>query len=712
MKITHRSKLLPRGYATLLTTLSLSLAIMAFAIGAFRETRQAHRVQSLNQVKIDYGQKERAFLRALLHVTPNAIMNGMMRNSGSTISTPARPLNWPDILQAALNDASVDQALTADPAVRTNLSISANVISANTGDSTFSILNPTSGAPTGLITAPDGSGNLVMSDTANRPASTASLKLPPQMQLTSGFTPSNIHPFISLDKRIAGGSGPGVDTPFSVLPYPKIAFNYNAQGDTFLARRNWWAFTVNFGANTAAATGIAPSPRTYVLSIYEVPSQLAVSSAAGTTTSLGQFADGTNWSSRNISVNGNLYADQARIEDISQVGSVASRQRATLGATGTSSGQTIGGTTERRNADAISSNPSVLFPFSSSSDSGLVSFLAINRGFSYFDYFAALTDDGRPRRGNPNSINANSAGVNNTKDRLGPTAWDTYSIAAAQTAMRVEITETLASNNQLPTVLHITARTNGGTSSTRQRVERGPNPDSLWRAPGQGQGTPSPGSPWPVSPAGDDWFVQSQVLSPSIARPCITLDLTVLQQFLTTIGADGVDINNSIWIGPNHRSVQNANTTNPPSRPTAISTDSDMTLLITNSDNLTQFTNGLSIITPLRVYFADDLNSVEVLPTPPGETAPFFNPVSVSAPEKRFGVQNVSPAVNLGGRVAFLPQNTPPSSGTVINPLDIRDGATNNVKTNIQANLTGITKLSELPPISPMNWLTVIEEIK
>ena len=77
MKITNCSIQPKRGYAVLMTTLSLALTIMVFAITAYRGTRQAHRVQASKQVKLDYSQRERAFLRALLDVAPNAMMKGL-----------------------------------------------------------------------------------------------------------------------------------------------------------------------------------------------------------------------------------------------------------------------------------------------------------------------------------------------------------------------------------------------------------------------------------------------------------------------------------------------------------------------------------------------------------------------------------------------------------------------------------------------------------
>lgn len=671
MKIRNRSKLPKRGYAALFTTLSLSLTIMAFAITAFRETRQSHRIQSVNQVKLDYSQKERAFLRALLHVVPNKVMGGMMPNARNNAADYA----WPAIFEEALAQAQTDQSL--DPNLQSSLGISANVVSANTGDATF--------LPAGMITAPNGSRHFALDDVDwNRPSN---LNLPPRMRYVGGGGGRRrSHPIVSLNKTVRGSSA-----PFEEMPYPEIAFGYAEQGATFIARRNWWAFTVNFGATTAATTGIAPSPRTYLLSIYEVPSQLAVSSA-GATTSLGKFDGGTDWDPSKISISGNIYADRARIEDLSQVGSVASRRGFEMGASAPS-GQLIGGLKERRELQATTGT---FYPFSSSSDSGLVSFTPINRGIDFFDFFAGETDQGLPNPSNPSNIDSVD---NSVRRRIGPTGWDHYSLGATQTAMRVEIGTVVANNNQLPTRLYIETKDNNGADTVRQRCTR----NQAWRVPGQG--TFNSTTSWPYSPEGDRWFAQSEVLPNG--RPCITLDLEKLPDFLNEIGMDDVTINNSIWIGPNHTATDGTE----PRKPSFPSATDDMALLIRKSENLSAYTNGLTIITPLRVYFADNFNDVPT--TPPagsGITGDWYPPVSVYAPEKRFGIQDTSGRIELAGQIGYLPTE---GTASDVHPLDLKDGGTDSVDPNaIEAELSGINRIEDLPPVNSMNWLTVIEEIR
>lgn len=687
MKISNCSRLPKRGYATLFTTLTLSLTVMAFAFSAFRETKQAHQVQSVNQVKLDYSQKERAFLRALLDIVPNKIMGGMMPDAASPSNIDN--YGWSQIFTDALAQAQTDMAL--DPAIRDDLGISVNVISANTGDSDF--------LANGLVTAPDGSGHFVFPDTEG--ARPANLPLPPRMEFDGGGTGTGVrsrtHPIISFNKRIRNQSD-----FFTEMPYPEISFGYAEQGTNFIAKRNWWAFTLNFGANTEAVTGIAPNPRTYLLSVYEVPSQLAVSSS-GTTTSLGEFDSGQAWDPENISISGNIYADRARIEDLNRVGAVASRRGVELGETAPS-GQSVGGLIERRElrATADSATSSTFYPYSSSSDSGLVSFTPINRGEDFFDYFGAATDEGLPRPSDPRIITPPNPDI---ARRIGPTGWDNYSVAATQTAMRVEVSLVVAEDTQIPTRILVETKDNNGATTVRQRCTSG----VAWNAPGQEANTVP--DRWPLSPAGDDWFVQTQILPNG--RTCITLDLEKLPGFLAQIEMDDVAINNSLWIGPNYTATEIADAGVPPRKAPFPSNNDDMALLITGSTDLSAYTNGLSIVTPLRIYFADNFNDVPT--TPPagsGITEDWFPPVSVYAPEKRFGIQNTSGIIDVSGQIGYLPTNIDTTS-EVLHPLDLKDGGTDSVVSgNIKATLNEIQRVEDLPPINSMSWLTVIEEIR
>ncbi|MGJ8725761.1 MAG: hypothetical protein ACSHYB_14470 [Roseibacillus sp.] len=689
MKTSNRSKFHKGGYAALLTTISLSITIMAFAMTAFRETRQSHVVQARNQVKLDYSQKEKAFLRSLLHIVPNYAMQAMMKDSWGSRGT----LDWDSIFDQALTQARIDQSL--DPAMNADLGISVTAVSSNTGDASFNSKK--------FVSSPNGNGRYALQDSnGSRNAPDGSpLNLPPRMRyIGGGGRRSGWNPIISLNKRLNNSS-----PLYTEMPYPEIAFGYAQQGSNFIAKRNWWAFTVNFGAETAAVTGIAPTPRTYVLSIYEVPTQLAISSA-GATTSLGEFSGGTSWSPANIDIAGPIYSENAEIADTTSVGVVASRKGISLSSTAPT-GQKIGGLTERRELQATTAD-STFYRFSSASESGYVAFTPINRDIDFFDYFADTTFAERTT-----GYYAENDTSGNTSHRdyftghydqnsVNETSWSTYSIGARQTQMQVEVARTRTGSQQ-PDRLFVTARFNGDSQSRRQRTSRGNGNSYWWKSAGQ-DGVAAGGNSWPRTPDGDDWFIQDGILPNG--RPCLTLDLEKLPGFLNQITADDVTVNNSIWIGANY----GYGTVDKPSHP---SLDTDIALLITKSEDLSAYTNGLTIITPFRVYFADNFNDIPVTPAPSGATldanGDWYPPVSVYAPEKRFGIQNTSGNIEVAGQIGYLPTN---DASATVNPLDLKDGGTDTMTpSSIKAQLKGISKEEDLPPVSSMNWLTIIEEI-
>ena len=687
MKTCNRSKFHRSGYAALLTTISLSLTIIAFAITGFRETRQSHRVQIRNQVKLDYNQKEQAFLRSMLDIVPNYAMRAMMANSTANSNT----LDWNAIFNQAMTQASTDRGLaTTDYGA---LNITATSLSANTGDANFD--------PRQFVVSPNGSGLFVLPDTD--PVRLAPngdvLDLPAQMSFfNGGGGSSNSHPIVNFNKKLSSTS-----PLYTKMPYPDIAFGYSQQGANFIAKRNWWAFTVNFGIESAAITGVAPTPRTYVLSIYEVPTQLAMSSA-GSTTSLGEFGGGTAWNS-NINIAGSIFATRAQVADTNSVGVVASREGIVLGSSAPA-GQTAGGLNERRQLRATTD---AFHRFSSSSDSGLVAFTPIDRGAEFFDYFAGTTNAQRTSgHFNMNSLSGSTPFKDYFSDFYNPNSindqsWSSYSLGARQTQMQVSVARTDA-GSQTPNRLFVTARFNNDGQSRRQRASRGNTGGSWWRAPGQTSETAG-GQSWPRTPTGDEWFIQPGTLPNG--RPCLQLDLEKIPNFLSQITADDVTINNSIWIGPNY-SYPGVDLASYPSLAT------DCALLITKSTDLSAFTNGLTIVTPYRVYFADNFNDIPVVPAPPGVTldanGEWYPPASVYAPEKRFGIQNVAGNIQIAGQVGYLPGA---GNSTTINPLDLKDGGTDMVSpAAISAQLTGITEVEDLPPVNAINWLTTIEEVK
>src|SRR5690606_19812047 len=93
-----------------------------------------------------------------------------------------------------------------------------------------------------------------------------------------------------------------------------------------------------------------------------------------------------------------------------------------------------------REAFEMSSNTTgEFYPVSLPSESGRAVFVPINRGLDFFDRFA---------------LSAEAATISKT-------TWNNYSIGALQCAMKLDVTNVMAANNQTPTALRFTYKKNG-----------------------------------------------------------------------------------------------------------------------------------------------------------------------------------------------------------------------------------------------------------
>ena len=94
------------------------------------------------------------------------------------------------------------------------------------------------------------------------------------------------------------------------LIYPNIRFGYKQPGNSFIARRVWWRIPVLYQTAQLTQAGVARFPgalANYVLSVYEVPSQLPISGNANL--QIGSDASGTAWGNT-ISIAGSVSGNQ------------------------------------------------------------------------------------------------------------------------------------------------------------------------------------------------------------------------------------------------------------------------------------------------------------------------------------------------------------------------------------------------------------------
>jgi hypothetical protein len=86
----------------------------------------------------------------------------------------------------------------------------------------------------------------------------------------------------------------------------------------------------------------------------------------------------------------------------------------------------------------------------------------------------------------------------------------------------------------------------------------------------------------------------------------------------------------------------------------------------------------------------------------------FYPPLSIYAAELRVGTTGFNRPIEHHGQLGSLAVN----GASVWQPLDMKSGSDDAVHADsISADLKPLRSPAELPPIHPMNWLVVIEEI-
>ncbi len=652
------------GYATMSVVAAISLAIMSMLtyllIGNFR----SFGAQSRAQVKQDYSQKEDAILSSLLHIVPNKAIGAMTEGSAST---PDK-YTWETIFEEALTLANAEQAVA--PQLLDSLALG-NAISSNTGDTTFDDVYEFVSAPasteagdTNIVNGGNWWEYIMLGD-----ASVAS-DIPAPLQLSySEYLLDKKYPIISTTKIHSTYYTKGLTLSPSLYPlynlieYPDVKFGYKRPGDLFVAKRNWWIFSLTFGKHNEARTGIPPVKKNYVLSIYEIPSQLPLSSAS--LMKVGQYADGTAWS--NVSLQGGINAEEIETNGVVALdsGSISARKSVSLNGTTTVDSRTVSddfdslGSREERGLTSTSD----FYDASTGGNVGKVAFIPINPGYSFLE----RSSDGL------------------ASARLSPTGWKKYSCGANQVKMRIEVREMASSTSQIPVRIRFYYRTEtGGTPYIT--YERGVN--------------------WPtdLEPGGTAIPFQTDVLDST--RNAFVLHLDRLPAFLESISnAAHIDVNNSIHIAP-------AGTDSTVQHPSYPSLDTDMATTLRGGKDMTDYTSGFSIVTNTRLYIGDSTN--EIASTVPansgiaaGET--YYPPLSLFAPEKRFGESTtIVKPVELEGQISSLKTN----EGDTFNPLELKTADEERIASNkLSAALTSLRSPADLPPITLMNWMVTIEEV-
>lgn len=705
------------GYISYVLVLSTGAILLMLTVLTYRRAVAAQTLQATVQLRSDYSEKEDAILRSIVALTPNRAIRAMQNNSNSS-TTISRPLRWKNIFTESLDLANARTSIPSDVLSSLNLT---NVKVGNTGDSAMSapnrVFSQISGVNDDLDTSWASAG-------INRSLGTG---FPVPLTTTYGTTidRDRSYPIISRDKQYGSLAQSGVALPvstypnFNLLKYPQINFGYAKPGDPFVAKRNWWAFSLDVADHDDDKTAIAHSRRDFVVSIYEIPSQLAIS--ASSFMSLGKFASGEAWG--DVTIDGGVFAGKAQVEGETALTAVSSRRSMAL-----SGGSTIGGQSFSANPftpgvrETYQMTQGEFFPVSLASESGRVAFVPINRGADFFDRLSHSTE----------SLT------------LSPTTWNNYSIGALQCAMRLDITQVVSATNKTPTTLRFSYMKGGVRQDLTLPLNIGPtnglppgylfacNEDQTYNfgtavvdvAYGKNGSfafqTGVTGSvTFNNARFGDPAYgvVKTGYYKPSYpfevktlasGKICLAVYPQRFASFLASLNADGTAVNHSLVVNVDYTTATGSIYLTKPSIPC---TDLDYGVILQECADLTSFTKGFSLVTNLRTYIGDDINIVPATPpsgyTPVGQ---YFPPMSLFFPEKRYGVDVDPFAVRLGGQLGSLASET---NANPVRPLDSTTmTGTSLGASRITVNLRPITHPAELPPITMMNWLVVMEERK
>jgi hypothetical protein len=661
MKTPHSSKRKNRAFIANTMVFSIAMVIVSGLALAFRSHVRSLDVQAKSQVKIDYAQKEDALLRALLQIVPNKAIGAMQ--TGSNLN-PAF-YSWDTIFSEAIQLSNAETAIDANMLGSLGTASGVTPVSGNTGDGSL-------GAVSSFVSPISGTGSLVNPGDTRETAmlsSSISGKLPAPLYATSGtdYSRDRQYPIISLTKTHSASWTKGIqlspaDYPrYNLYTYPNIRFGYARPGDLFVAKRNWWAFSMKFGG--ANSIGVPTVKKNYLLSIYEVPSQLPISSAGFM--SVGQHEDGTAWN--DAQVTGGVYADRLQTQGTVSVTDGLFSARSSLNFSNSTS---VNGVNLSNNFDALGVRESRetqatgnFHQASLGGNVGKVAFIPLNTGSS----FLAMQTDGA------------------VSTRLSSTGWNDYTNGAIQSQMRIEIRNMQSLTNQIPTSIRFHYRNTSG-SLVYQTYTRNSN----WPTENQ-----SGGSAFPF---------QTAVLD--IGRRVLIVHLDRLPAFLASRGnAADLTVNNSLHIYPNSTRTRVV-------EPSIPSLSSDVAVALRGGSDMSAFTEGFSLVTNLRTYVSESLNTVPIMAPanaglPAGE--PYYPPISLFAPEKRFGESmSFNHPIDFSGQVNSLKLSTTDA----FRPLDLVSAGDETVHAQqIEADLKMLKSPAQLPPIHLMNWLVTIEEI-
>lgn len=633
------------GYAAIPAVTGMALLMTLSLTMLFKQNLITRDQSAKTQLRMDYHQREDALMRALVALLPSKAAACLNADHAASDA-----YSWATLFREAVEISDVSQRL--QPELAAELGVDRMRVG-DVGDTEDAMVQS-------WITSLTGEAGRVTPGTTDYAAvftqTAFAGRVPPLLDMSGTLQQADAQrPVVSTEKRYTIQS-PGLLADvaayplYNLIPYPNIRFGYAAPGQPFVAKRNWWAFSVNYGGPRQ------PIVRHYVLSLYEVPSQMPIEAA--TFAEIGRHQNGTSWSAANVRIEGSVYADAMAVQGAFGASRLAGRSGIQL-----SGALDVGGIQVAENFDALgvremmqAEQQSDALPVALSANSGRLAFLPVQPGRSFLQRTAAAN------------------------------AWQAYVAGAARCRVSVEAIAMVSLADQTPTALRVRFQ-NGAGGTSEVILRRGVNWPTVFEA------------------GGADMPFQTELMDNS--RSCLTFQPTQFEPWLLAQGGAAVAVNHSLYFGvdPSADPLTVGALDDPP-------TAEDMCVILRKGRDLTNYSNGLSVVAPLRVYVGDDLNDVPLAAPPAGsgmaDTDEYYPPLSIFAAELRIGTTSVNRLVEHRGQIGTLTKG----AGTSWSPLDIKLGSDDAVHTeNISADLKPLRSPAELPPVHQMNWLVVIEEI-
>ncbi|WP_156817199.1 hypothetical protein [Rubritalea marina] len=637
---------------TLLNVVVIGGFLLGMMAVVYRASIRSVEGQKKVQLLIDYEARQQSLLRSLVTLTPQFAANTMMDNSSGDASA-----TFAGMFTTAGNMAKLGEVLTAQERIDMGFG---GMRSGNKGDA-GAAYNITDFIGGGLATVASGVRGGV------QPAG-----YPPVMGF-AGANNTGVAPELSSNATYVGTgiASRGGLVDFAMLTYPDIHFGYKNPGANFITRQNWWQLYVHPRRADLATVGLGTagmamnqSRYEYILSVYEIPSQLAISAAAFIDIGTNVTVADTVGAGNDVVVQGNVFAKGANVAQ-GAIASIATTQGATLAAGTTVGGQALAATQGANAKEVYEAANQAFYPISKASDYARSLFVPINPGFAFFDRFANV-----------------AAGTN----MYSADTWYDYSRGCNQCVMRLDVVETDLAGNPI-TLQYSTA---GGAFGTF--ICKG---TSTFRGGAFVE--------WPdVGDLDFNTFPFESTLN-NAGTAALAIHLDRIEAWLQTVDGGAVALANI----PDYDSIViNADDTIVGGNAVAPTQNvSPVTVQLYGGDDLSGFTNGFSIVSSYELEILDNFNNTPV--TPGGTDYP---PTSIFAPVVRYGVGGAVGTVgtvNVVGGISSL--NTTSTANTRVDIFqfeDLEGGAVGNVT----AELDTINTLDQLPPVNMMNWLVVIQK--